>query len=100
MKTTTSDLAKEIQPLIKKFILDNANHASGLGEPEKDGGPISMSQTIAYGICKALTSQVFLDLFGSGCKAPVPVPPSTVTAGNPTLGMTIFSAWRVKASES
>ena len=87
MPAPTSALAMEIAPQIKQFIIGNAEAAKNKDSSSAADGAEDLSNAIAYGVCVALTSTVFLSVFGpSICLAPPPVPPAVVTAGNPILG--------------
>lgn len=86
VKFSTSALGAYLAPKIKAFILSNAN--ATVEDGSVDIGCEIKANAIAYGVALALSSQIFKSALMPAV-VPPPVPPSTVTAGNPTLGITV-----------
>ena len=78
-----SPMGAYLAPKIKQFILDNAQ--ATVEDGSVSIGSEMKANAIAYGVALALSSQLFNAALAVAV-VPPPVPPATVTAGNPTLG--------------
>lgn len=96
IKYSTSAMGAYLTPKIKSFILDNAQ--ATLNDGDISIGAEIKANAIAYGISLALSSSIFKSAFSAGV-VPTPVPPSTVTAGNPALGSTIANLLLAQTTE-
>lgn len=86
-----SSLEEYLQPKIKQFILKNISIASLKSSSSPDDGIKDLSNAIAYGIALSFSSPNLQSAMVGAFNVPPPVPPSTVTPGLPTAGVTLNS---------
>jgi len=87
---TVSVLGKYLEPKIYDFLMENINHTRNSEELDTEYGAELTANAIAYGISLALSSDFMKLAFDAGI-VPIPIPPATVTPGQPLFGSLIYN---------
>jgi len=96
IRFSTSAMGQYLVPQIKNFIVQNMN--ATINDGSVSIGAEIKANAISYGIALALSSPIFKAALAVGV-VPTPVPPSTVTAGNPVLGTSIVNVLSPQVTE-